>query len=93
MVRILVLALLPLLFANPLCAQGGAAGAVPEFAPPPVPSFMLKKPEKPLTLEEMQRQADEAARRARPAAPPMPAPPAPQALNPPPSPAKTGAGN
>lgn len=35
------------------------------FEPPPVPEFMLKKPEKPLTLEEMKRQADEAAERAR----------------------------
>ena len=37
----------------------------PDFSPPPVPEFMLRKPEKPLTLEEMQRQADEAAQRAR----------------------------
>ena len=49
------------------------------FEPPPVPEFMLKKPEKPLTLEEMKRQADEAAERARCAraaeamAPPSPA--------------------
>jgi hypothetical protein len=77
---------LPLLFASPLRAQGtapaGGAAGVPEFAPPPVPGFMLKKPEKPLSLEEMQRQADEAARRSRqgapvagqPASPPPPAP-------------------
>ena len=50
------------------------------FEPPPVPDFMLKKPEKPLTVEEMQRQADEASERARraraaaDAAPPSPGP-------------------
>lgn len=38
----------------------------PDFSPPPVPEFMLRQPEKPLTLEEMQQQADEAARKARP---------------------------
>ena len=37
----------------------------PDFSPPPVPEFMLRQPEKPLTLEEMRQQADEAARRAR----------------------------
>ena len=48
--------------------------------PPPVHDFMLKKPEKPLTVEEMQRQADEASERARRAraaagaAPPSPGP-------------------
>ena len=43
------------------------AAAVPEvyFAPPPVPSFMLQKPARPLTIEEMQQQADEASQRAR----------------------------
>lgn len=49
-------------------AQTGATGgpaALPDFSPPPVPEFMLRKPAKPLTLEEMQRQADEAAERAR----------------------------
>ena len=35
------------------------------FAPPPVPDFMLKKPGKPLTLDEMKQQADEAAEKAR----------------------------
>lgn len=35
------------------------------FEPPPVPDFMLKKPAKPLTLEEMKRQADEAAEKSR----------------------------
>jgi hypothetical protein len=42
------------------------ASAVQEldFSPPPVPAFMLRKPEKPLTLEEMKAQADEAASRA-----------------------------
>ena len=48
-------------------------GARPEgrvFQPPPVPEFMLRRPERPLTREEMQRQADEAAARARPPAPP-----------------------
>ena len=58
------------------CAQGvhaaepapppPAQGVVqPDFSPPPVPGFMLRKPDKPLTLEEMQQQADEASRRAR----------------------------
>jgi hypothetical protein len=37
----------------------------PLFERPPVPEFMLKKPAKPLTLEEMQKQADEAAARTR----------------------------
>lgn len=37
----------------------------PDFSPPPVPEFMLRKPARPLTLEEMQKQADEAAQRAR----------------------------
>lgn len=36
-----------------------------DFSPPPVPEFMLRRPDKPLTLEEMRKQADEAARRAR----------------------------
>ena len=35
------------------------------FETPPVPGFMLRKPEKPLTVEEMKRQADEAAEKAR----------------------------
>jgi hypothetical protein len=53
-----------------------AASAPPQtFEPPPVPQFMLRKPERPLTQEEMQRQADEAAARARRAsAPQTPAP-------------------
>jgi hypothetical protein len=37
----------------------------PEFEPPPMPAFMLQPPRAPLTLEEMRRQADEAAQRAR----------------------------
>ena len=36
-----------------------------DFSPPPVPEFMLRRQDKPLSLEEMQKQADEAARRAR----------------------------
>jgi hypothetical protein len=36
----------------------------PDFSPPPVPQFMLRKPDQPLTLEQMKEQADEAARRA-----------------------------
>lgn len=36
-----------------------------EFEPPPVPEFMLRKPAQPLTVEEMRRQADEAAEKAR----------------------------
>lgn len=38
----------------------------PDFSPPPVPEFMLRQQEKPLTLEEMQQHAEEAARRVRP---------------------------
>ena len=47
--------------------QPSAASAVQEldFSPPPVPGFMLHKPDKPLTLEEMKAQADEASRKAR----------------------------
>ena len=45
--------------------QPASAVEQPDFSPPPVPEFMLRKPEKPLTLEEMKKQADEASRRAR----------------------------
>ena len=38
---------------------------MPVFETPPVPEFMLKKPAKPLTQEEMRKQADEASERAR----------------------------
>jgi len=57
----------PLLAADPVPPQPAqkAAAPQPDFSPPPVPEFMLRKPAKPLTLEEMQKQADEAARRAR----------------------------
>lgn len=34
------------------------------LAPPPVPSFMLKAPEKPLTIDEMTQQAREAEKKA-----------------------------
>lgn len=34
------------------------------LAPPPMPRFMLEKPAKPITLDEMIRQAREAAKRA-----------------------------
>lgn len=34
------------------------------LAPPPVPSFMLKKPDKALTVEEMVQQAREAELKA-----------------------------
>ncbi|MBI4986633.1 MAG: hypothetical protein HZC24_15150 [Rhodocyclales bacterium] len=59
-----------------LSASAGAepAASDADFAPPPVPAFMLKRPEKPLTLEEMRRQADEAAARARRGAPAAQAP-------------------
>ena len=40
-----------------------------EFEPPPIPEFMLRKLARPLTQEQMQRQADEAAERARKARP------------------------
>jgi len=36
-----------------------------KFDTPPVPGFMLRKPEKPLTVEEMKRQADEAAEKEK----------------------------
>jgi len=36
-----------------------------KFDTPPVPGFMLRKPEKPLTIEEMKRQADEAAEKEK----------------------------
>ena len=35
------------------------------FDPPPVPEFMLRKPEQPLTLEQMKQQADEAAEKEK----------------------------
>lgn len=66
-----------LLLAGLLCGAGCAFADVapatsvgqnpqePDFSPPPVPGFMLRRPEKPLTLEQMQQQADEAAHRAR----------------------------
>ena len=49
-----------------LLACGSAmADGQPDFSPPPMPGFMLKKSDKPLTLEEMKQQADEASKRAR----------------------------
>jgi hypothetical protein len=50
-----------------LADQASPASAVPQldFSPPPVPEFMLRKPDHPLTLEEMKAQADAAAERAR----------------------------
>lgn len=46
------------------------------LAPPPVPSFMLKKPDKALTVDEMVQQAREAERKAgvKPAAKAVPQP-------------------
>ena len=46
------------------------------LAPPPVPGFMLKKPAKPLTMDEMVQQAREAEKKAagssaRPASAPV----------------------
>ena len=41
------------------------APGMPVFETPPMPGFMLRKPEKPLTIEEMKQQADEAAEKAR----------------------------
>ena len=35
-----------------------------------MPDFMLRRPDRPLTQEEMQKQADEAAARVRPPQPP-----------------------
>lgn len=51
--------------AEPAPPQPATASEQPDFSPPPVPEFMLRKPAVPLTLEEMQTQADEASRRAR----------------------------
>lgn len=51
--------------AEPAPPQAGQGAPQPDFSPPPVPEFMLRKPAKPLTLEEMKKQADEAAQRAR----------------------------
>ena len=69
------------LAADPSPPPGQGASQL-DFSPPPVPEFMLRKPAKPLTLEEMQKQADEAARRARAdrqAPPPQPAETKPEA--------------
>jgi hypothetical protein len=63
------------LLITPAFAQGPSPSAQPAYqlpagvteemlAPPPVPRFMLEKPAKPLTVEEMQQQAREAERRA-----------------------------
>lgn len=54
-----------LLVANGSLGQNGPSAQEPDFSPPPVPDFMLRTPAKPLTLEEMQQQAEAAARRAR----------------------------
>ncbi len=53
------------LAAEPMPPQPATGVEQPDFSPPPVPEFMLRKPAQPLTLEQMQEQADEAARRAR----------------------------
>lgn len=37
----------------------------PDLSPPPMPDFMLRKPGPPLTMQQMQRQADAAAEKAR----------------------------
>ena len=63
---------------NAVIAQADAASGAPEkaspqgkpapmreFATPPVPEFMLHKSSKPMTVEEMQRQAHEASEKAR----------------------------
>ena len=60
--------------AVPPSNPAGEPGAGPRFDPPPVPDFMLRKPAAPLSMEEMQRQADEAAARARPGGNPSPDP-------------------
>lgn len=60
-----------------LCAGWAVADSLPpvsavpqskeaDFNPPPVPEFMLHQPDVPLSLEEMRKQADEAARSAQP---------------------------
>lgn len=37
----------------------------PDLSPPPMPDFMLRKPGQPLTMQQMQQQADAAAEKAR----------------------------
>lgn len=65
------------LFVADVVGRGAMADSLPpvsatpqsdaaDFSPPPVPGFMLHQPAKPLTLDEMRRQADETARRVRP---------------------------
>ena len=51
--------------AVPAGAASATMGTMPHFEPPPVPEFMLRKPAQPLTPQEMERQAEEAAARAR----------------------------
>ena len=58
---------------TPPAPPADAAGGL-RFDPPPVPDFMLRKPAAPLTLEEMQKQADDAARRVRTEERPAPGP-------------------
>ncbi len=41
------------------------ADTKPDFSPPPVPEFMLHKPTKSLTIEEMKKQADQASEKAK----------------------------
>ncbi len=48
----------------------------PDFSPPPVPDFMLRKPDKPPSIDEMRRQADAAAARVRTQRDLPPSPPA-----------------
>ncbi len=66
--RIVLLAVGLLFAASTMAAEPQSETAKQQeldFSPPPVPEFMLRRPDKPLTLEEMRKQADEAARRAR----------------------------
>jgi len=50
---------------SPGSTEQTGAEPMPVFEPPPVPAFMLRKPAQPLSLQEMDRQAEEAAARAR----------------------------
>ncbi len=51
--------------APPAPTAAGKAASMPDFSPPPVPGFMLRPQSRPMTLEEMQKEADEAAQKAR----------------------------
>lgn len=56
------------LYVEPGISSAGAGEAPPparRFQPPPVPEFMLRRPARPLSHDEMVKQAEEAAEKAR----------------------------